>query len=370
MNTLTSVANNLLDSAWYDELSLLSEMAWATRQYLISEVNQAGRMLVNPLATPAELDHALTVINNWRSCHSYPLNILQNGLRQRAKQADPNRLIAQRIKRIASIKLKLSQQKTMRLTQMQDIGGCRAIVGSVAQVEKLVDLYKRSDLKHERGPEDNYISNPRASGYRGIHLIYRYFSDRIETWNELQIEVQLRTKLQHAWATTVETIGMLREEALKSSLGNPEWMRFFALMGSVHAIRERRPIVRGTPGSEKDLLRELRDLTKRLNVMDTLNTYATVLGVPQHPTLREASYFLMKLQPTQNRVQVTGFRSNQLQEATQQYLATERTIVGNTGEQAVLVSVDSLKNLRRAYPNYFLDARVFTDSLHQVLAKK
>lgn len=258
----------------------------------------------------------------------------------------------------------------MRLAQMQDIGGCRAIVGSVTQVEKLVDLYKQSDLKHERGPEDNYISNPRASGYRGIHLIYRYFSDRIQTWNGLQVEMQLRTKLQHAWATTVETIGMLREEALKSSLGNPQWLRFFALMGSIHAIRERRPIVRGTPQTEKDLAKELKDLSKRLNATDTLDTYATVLRIPQHPTLRQASYFLMRLQPTQNRVQVTGFRLNQLQEATQQYLATERTIVENTGEQAVLVSVDSLKNLRRAYPNYFLDARVFTDSLHQALAKK
>jgi hypothetical protein len=35
----------------------------------------------------------------------------------------------------------------MKLSQMQDIGGCRAVVQSVAHVEKLVDTYIKSDLK-------------------------------------------------------------------------------------------------------------------------------------------------------------------------------------------------------------------------------
>ena len=74
----------------------------------------------------------------------------------------------------------------------------------------------RHTLVHE--PVD-YINHPREdTGYRGIHLIYRYRSDRKKrAWNGRKIEVQLRTKLQHAWATAVETIGAFKNMALKSN---------------------------------------------------------------------------------------------------------------------------------------------------------
>ena len=51
---------------------------------------------------------------------------------------------------------------------------------------------------------DDYITTPKDSGYRGVHLIYRYYSDKNETFNGLKIEVQIRTALQHAWATAVD----------------------------------------------------------------------------------------------------------------------------------------------------------------------
>lgn len=41
-----------------------------------------------------------------------------------------NSLVAQRIKRLYSIRHKLKRFPTMRLTQIQDIGGCRAIVST------------------------------------------------------------------------------------------------------------------------------------------------------------------------------------------------------------------------------------------------
>ena len=52
--------------------------------------------------------------------------------------------------------------------------------------------------------------------------------------------------------------------------------------------------------------------------------------------------------------------------ATRQYAEAEKRIVESGGD-AVLVSVDSVTSLRRAYPNYFLDTRVFLDLLEQTL---
>jgi ppGpp synthetase/RelA/SpoT-type nucleotidyltranferase len=67
----------------------------------------------------------------------------------------------------------------MKLSQMQDIAGCRAILGTVDGVEQLVHAYKHSEIKHKLVHEDNYIETPKASGYRSHHLIYRYYSDAL-----------------------------------------------------------------------------------------------------------------------------------------------------------------------------------------------
>jgi hypothetical protein len=111
--------------------------AWVKPEYSREEINRAGKTLLQMRAAPengtddqinwTQFDHALTVINNWRSPHGYPLFSLRMNLARIAKKIDPNALIAQRVKRLISISLKLERFPTMKLSQMQDLGGARAI---------------------------------------------------------------------------------------------------------------------------------------------------------------------------------------------------------------------------------------------------
>src|SRR5260221_9504328 len=155
-------------------------MAWSEPQYGRSVVNGASKIWLNPETSSNDKEAALLVINNWRASHSFPLNTFQMGLRRRAKKVDDDVIVAQRIKRLSSIELKLRIRPTMKLTQMQDIGGCRAILRSVAGVRKVVESFLKSDIKHKLLTQDDYISAPRESGYRGVHVVYSYFSDRKE----------------------------------------------------------------------------------------------------------------------------------------------------------------------------------------------
>jgi ppGpp synthetase/RelA/SpoT-type nucleotidyltranferase len=140
-----------------------------------------------------------------------------------AKRVDSEVLIAQRIKRLSSIEAKLERFPTMTLSQMQDIGGCRAIVSSVSDVQRLSKNIQQSRTQHRFNNCDDYIAVPQGTGYRGIYLIYRFFSDKdLRPCNNLKIEMQLRAILQHAWATAVETVGTLTRQALKSSQGEAE----------------------------------------------------------------------------------------------------------------------------------------------------
>lgn len=341
-------------------------MAWAEPQYPRELVNRALKTLNSPQASEAEVADALAKVNNWRSSHSFPLNTFQVGLRRQALRVDPASDVAQRIKRMSSIAAKLERFPDMKLTQMQDLGGCRAIVENLAAVQLLVSIYEESKHKHKLNHKDDYIDSPQASGYRGVHLVYKYFSDRNETYNGLKIEVQIRSKLQHAWATAVETVGTFIRQALKSSQGQGEWLRFFALMGSAIAVIEQTALVPGTPEDRSELFEEIRELAQRLDVANRLHAYGDALRTIT-TVLPGAHYYLLVLDPVSNEVRITSYRQSDQQKATDAYLDVERSIHEGSAADAVLVSVESLDALRRAYPNYFLDTHVFIDTLKEVL---
>lgn len=345
-------------------------MAWVEPEYTKNQVDRAAHLLVTGKSSANDLADALAVINNWRSSHSFPLNTFQVGLRRRARQVDKDVLVAQRIKRLSSIEAKLSRFRTMKLSQMQDIGGCRAVVRNVAQVHELVDLHRASAFKHKLLRTDDYIAEPQKSGYRGVHLIYRYFSDRSETYNGLQIEIQLRSQLQHAWATAVETVGTFLKQALKSSQGHAEWLRFFALMSSVIAVREKTPLVPGTPEDRVELLKETRIKALDLDVVRRLGAYGDTLKALEEPGVVGGHYFLLALDPKADTITVRGYARSDLERATRQYLDVERSLDASTGAEAVLVSVDSIAALKRAYPNYFLDTKAFLEAVQLALSPR
>jgi len=343
---------------------------WQIPEFSRSQVDAAGQTLIDRNATVPEYRHALDVINNWRSSHSFPLNTFQMGLRQKAKKVHRKPLVAQRLKRLSSIEAKLRRYSTMKLSQMQDIGGCRAVLPSVHDVRALVQLYEESSLKHTLVRVDDYVTQPKASGYRSMHLIYRYFSDKKPTYNGLQIEMQLRSRLQHAWATAVETAGTFLQQALKSSQGSRQWLRFFALMGSALAMRERTPLVPGTPSTKAQLLAETKRAATKLEVIRRLAAYGAAVHTIEEGARAGARYYLLYLDLPANTLTISGYGSSELARATDDYQKRERALSSSPGKDAVLVSVESISSLRRAYPNYFLETGVFIQAVTQFISQK
>ena len=357
-----------------EQAGAFKQMAWTDPQYTKTEVNAAGRVLVRGVRPPWSteqwdaFERAIAIIDNWRASHSFPLNTLQMNLRNSARRLDPNALIAQRIKRLISIADKLHRFPKMKLSQIQDIGGCRAVLETVDNVRSLADYYiHMSNIKHQRTTVDDYISQPKASGYRGVHIVYRYRSDKNQKYNDLKIEMQLRSRYQHAWATAVETVGTFVRQALKSSIGEDDWLRFFALMGTAISTREDQPPVPDTPTCTADLVDELKHYSAKLDVQNRLRGYGNAIrAVRQHAT-RQTMYYLLELDPGQPQLVITGFNQRELSRAQEKYSEAERRVRERPGTDAVLVSVDRLTALERAYPNYFADTHVFVQLLDQTL---
>ena len=120
----------------------------------------------------------------------------------------------------------------MQLANMQDIGGCRAVLNSIDEVRRV-----QSRLARNRPPlrVSDYIAVPRPSGYRGVHVVVQY--------DERPVEVQIRTQVMHARAITVERLGGRLGEDLKSGYGPEPLLALLEGISEVMAVEEENGVV-------------------------------------------------------------------------------------------------------------------------------
>jgi putative GTP pyrophosphokinase len=202
-----------------------------------SQVNRAGQT-IRSLLVEAEpwsddrLRSAYEVLVLFRAAHQYPLIKANMGLRSVLRTEGCGVEVTQRLKRIPTIVDKLRREPTMQLAKMQDIGGCRAILRSVAEIRNV-----ERRLCRNRPPlrVSDYIEVPQASGYRAVHVVVSYPD---EDGVARAIEVQLRTRIMHEWAVSVERLGGRIEADLKSGLGPRPVLDFLRTASAAMAIEE------------------------------------------------------------------------------------------------------------------------------------
>jgi len=343
---------------------------WVEPAYSRNEVNRAGIDIVRFWngGTRDNLPWAIKVIDNWRAAHGYPLNTFQSTLRTKVKQVDTRAIVAQRLKRLPSIAHKLALNPQMQIARMQDIVGLRAVVSSANKADALLDSYQGARLSHEARPLYNYVDNPKPSGYRSYHLVYKYKNKLRTEWDGLQIELQIRTKVQHSWAMAVETMGVYLNSPLKSGFGPSEWKNFFSLASAAFADLEGSP--RGHEYKSvqpRDLRRQLKREARKLAVPDVLGSLAKITEdiLTQH---QRSTYFLIDLRAQERVVSIQTFARDELAEASSAYARLESEASNQELRNIVLVSVGSIQNLRKAYPSYFLDTGDFLKNLSKVIA--
>ena len=67
-----------------------------------------------------------------------------------------------------------------------------------------------------RGRAYDYVTKGKDDGYRSYHVVFDFQSrDHEAAFDGRRVEVQVRTWLQHSWATAVEAVGLFRRENLK-----------------------------------------------------------------------------------------------------------------------------------------------------------
>jgi ppGpp synthetase/RelA/SpoT-type nucleotidyltranferase len=113
------------------------------------------------------------------------------------------------LKTTASIVDKLNRE-SIRLSQIQDIAGCRMIVANLIEQDTVTDNITAAF-------EDTTVFDRRdrsSHNYRAVHVVARV--------DGKAVEVQLRTPLQHAWAEVSEKLSDVFDASIKYGGGSEE----------------------------------------------------------------------------------------------------------------------------------------------------
>jgi len=340
------------------------------RRFSNTQVNKAGKVLKSASQTSLnEIDDAENLLTYWRYIHLPILNTFQATLRQKiSSKFKKQGFVSQRLKRRESIVAKLRREPNMKLSTMQDIAGIRAVMTHLKDVTTLSNELKKSKAKHNLLDEYDYISNPKPSGYRSLHLIFQYDNPNNLESNNLKIEVQLRTKLQHIWATTVETLGTFMNTSLKSSEGPSPILEFLNLTSSAFSILEKCPVNPQHQSIRKeDIFILVMNEYERLKIEDKLKGFSVAAKHIEGNLIKgNYQYYLITLNLTDKYARVKGYSSKELNEANLDYTNIERSIKSGANLQVVLVSTDKLSALAKAYPSYFLDSTDFIKQMNKI----
>lgn len=184
-----------------------------------------------------KLDEAWEALTWWRRLHARPLSAVAANLRYHVDGGDASvhgRIeVTQRLKRLDTLIGKLAREQGS-VTQMHDIGGMRAVLPSLRHVYVLRRrLLKSWTIIRER----DYVTTPKDSGYRALHLIVKR--------NGYPVEVQLRTVLQDAWANQVEADGRQIGVGLKFGAGAAEVHAYYAAVSDAFAFLDRGEAIPG-----------------------------------------------------------------------------------------------------------------------------
>lgn len=337
-------------------------------------VRRAGETLRSADPWQQDLPQAMLVIDNWRAAHAYPLNTFQATLRKRLAAiglTSETAIVGQRLKRLPSIEKKLHRNPKMKLERMQDIAGLRAVVPRPVHLREIRRLYEQENrLSHVLKGVHDYVARPKEDGYRSIHLVYQYASATAPAYNGLHVELQLRTQLQHAWATAVETVDLFTGQAIKTGDPDPSWARFFKLASAAFSVMERTPV----PDEFSDLqsteiVKLLRQSESKLNVAVRMRGFSVAADRIHQDQRRNAGYHLIVLDTERRTLRIKSYAKDELEPAMDAYAEAERQVSEGAPWDAVLVAGGGVNQLRRTYPNYFLDASMFIDRLERLCRK-
>jgi ppGpp synthetase/RelA/SpoT-type nucleotidyltranferase len=357
------------------------------------KIEKAGKCLIDEDMYIDEnkdkLSDAFDILSVYRFGFVTPLENALKKISPHVVTVESNALFSKRLKRHVSIVKKLQRFPDMNLKNMQDIGGCRVIVSSNKQVYKIARALKRLPEFKLNGKYrvKNYIENPKKDGYRSYHITGKFVDDYDK---ERRVEVQVRTEIQHYWATALEIVDLFTKQSLKSNQGDRDWQSFFQSTSLIFANFENISNFHNFKGLDKgnaiarvliqntELMtigNNVADLEAKLKVIKRLEVFASSLHIVNEKLNElsddyELGYVLLIINVYKRTISYHIFGSEKQAEDSYKEEEKQAAIKNRKNKDTVavaLVYANNLRELKAAYPNFFADSSKFLENLNWII---
>ena len=177
----------------------------------------------------------------------------------------------------------------------------------------------------------------------------RVINDLLDEMNNNGAEIQYRTRIQHAWSTTVEIIGLITENQPKFQRGNDDRYERSMVYASEILARAHENMKGPLPDIENnELVKSFITLSNEIHLLQRLkglNTTNTEISKKKNAIL---------IFKTDGTLEIKTFKDAP-------DALTSLFILGKEipHDDIVLVRADTSQEVREAYKNYFSDARDF-----------
>ncbi len=323
----------------------------------------------------------MDILTYWRDSHIQSLNNAHKLLNTFIHKVDKNVFVAKRLKRFDSIKKKLQRFEQMQLKNMQDIGGIRVVATTLEHVDSIFKILAQESCFYNNGQFikfDNYIDQPKDDGYRCLHIVGRFNNN---DGDERKIEFQLRTKLQHSWATSLEIVDIFTGQNLKGNSGFLNYQTFFKSVSEQFQVMEN---LQGFKDDDKEaflkqylnsvvsspaVIKQCYMITEFLNrkigtnsIENQLKYYcetAKKINIDLSSGAYSDGYVLIQLDTSTQKISYEFFPKAIHSEASLKYIYYEKLFSKEEKLIVTLLSTDAVGGLKQAYPNYFADSEFF-----------
>ena len=335
-------------------------------KYSRNQLNKIGTYLYSESIDAFTRSEAIRTVSDWRMTH---LPVLREFIEELTAYFVTHSIsyafYSQRIKRMSSIieKLRNNEASGMRLGGLQDIGGARFVFDTMENLNQAQEALKAFSPSHFIFEKKNdYIKEPKNSGYRSIHYVYKYQSDD-PNYDGLRIELQIRTRLEHSWAMAVETASLISRTSLKANIDdNSIWRDFFKLASAIFAQKEECPVNAQYSGyTHEKYCNEYIELLNKHRLLDQLQALRVTVNDESAFANETTGYCILFINFRERMVSYRLYQLGQENEASAMFSQTEQSLVND--EAVIMVSIEKMKELREAYPSYFLDTKEFIEAL-------
>lgn len=319
-----------------------------------------------------EYSEALLKLKQYRENHTLALQKFAPLLESKLKRLGllESSIVSSRVKRLDSIMIKLDRMPRMQLSRMDDLAGVRIILTNMNDLNDFINDENDCEILRavcidEEIKTNDRIKKPKSDGYRGVHQIFKC---EISDGKFVRIELQIRTKIQHEWATTVEILGSLKRISFKTGKGDEQYKSFFLLTSALFSKAEGELLPESCEQLTKfEICTELNKLDEELKIIEKLKevgrTFKDIISVPLQDDSKIKCY-LIQLDLESHETRVLPYSDEQ--RANENYAQLEKKHQDSDRFDVVLVSVD---NVNEAYPNYFLNSEDFISRYNQLLSE-